>query len=209
MCSTVFAYFYRMNKKSLTLAACLLLAVFILQSNKCANKGTTQETASADMDRVRDSIVKADSLREAYETAARNSTRVADAKAYQAAQEDSVLKADSAIAAQMHQNRPHPPALPVAPTYKEGRAALDKFLTDNTRYPEQAKKNNITGFVVVGFLVKADGTLTDFRILKSLGYGCDEEALRVARLMPPWNPGKKDGKTVAMEMNVTVKFGTK
>lgn len=195
MCGTVFAYFYPMNKKSLTLAACLLLAVFILQSNKCEKNGTTQETASADMDRVRDSIVKADSL--------------ATVAAIEAAKVDSTLKADSAVAAQTHQNRPHPPALPVAPTYKAGRAALDKFLTDNTRYPEQAKKNSITGFVVVGFLVKADGTLTDFRILKSLGYGCDEEALRVAKLMPPWNPGKKDGKTVAMEMNVTVKFGTK
>ncbi|MCA6362846.1 MAG: energy transducer TonB [Bacteroidetes bacterium] len=198
-----------MNKKSFSLAACLLLAVFILQSNKCEKKDATQQTASADMDRVRDSMLKADSLRAAYEAAKRDSVRIADAQAYKALQEDSTLKADSAAAAQMHQHRPHPPALPVAPAYKEGRAALDKFLTDNTRYPEQAKKNNITGFVVVSFLVKTDGTLTDFRILKSLGYGCDEEALRVAKLMPPWNPGRKDGKTVAMEMNVTVKFGTK
>jgi periplasmic protein TonB len=195
ICGTVFVYFYRMNKRPFTLAACLLLAVFILQSNKCVKKDATQQTASADMDRVRDSMLKADSL--------------AMVAAVEAAKLDSIRIADSIWDAQTHQNRPHPPALPVAPTYKEGRVALEKFLTDNTQYPEQAKKNNITGFVVVAFLVKADGTLTDFHVLKSLGYGCDEEALRVAKLMPAWNPGKKEGKAVAMEMNVTVKFGTK
>ncbi|MCU0432917.1 MAG: energy transducer TonB [Bacteroidia bacterium] len=184
-----------MNKASFSLALCLLLAVFVLQSNKCSKKENSQQTASADMDRVRDSIMKADS--------------VATAAAIAAAKEDSIIKADSAVAATMPQNRPHPPALPVAPHYKEGRAALEKFLADNTRYPEQAKKNNITGFVVVGFMVKEDGSLTDFRILKSLGYGCDEEAMRVAKLMPAWNPGKQNGKVVPMEMNVSVKFGVK
>jgi len=54
--------------------------------------------------------------------------------------------------------------------------------------------------------VNADGSLSGFRILKKLGYGCDEEALRVIRLMPAWNPGKQNGRKVKTKMVLPVNF---
>lgn len=120
---------------------------------------------------------------------------------------DSARKADSIAAAQ--QDRRHPPALPVEPRYKEGRAALETFLANNVRYPEAARAKGITGIVYVDFVVNTDGTLRDFKVRQGLGYGCDEEALRVAKLMPAWEPGKKDGKPVDMDYNIAVKFGVK
>jgi len=103
-------------------------------------------------------------------------------------------------------NRKHPPALPIEPTYREGRLALEQFIAKNTIYPEAAQKAGITGQVIVGFIVKKDGSLSDFKLWKGLGYGCDEEAMRVARLMPNWNPGKKDGVDVDMEYQIYVPF---
>jgi TonB family protein len=194
-----------MNKRQFTLAALLLGLTLVLQSNKCKDKHDSAGNASADMNRAFDSIALADSIVKAEEIAL-----VTDSiRKVEIAMIDSINAADSAVAAQTQQNRPHPPALPIEPTYKEGRAALEKFLADNAKYPEAARQNKITGFVVVGFIVKKDGSLSDFKVLKGLGYGCDEEALRVAKLMPPWNPGKKGGQAVDMEYNVSVKFGMK
>ena len=194
-----------MNKRQFKLAALLLGLTLVLQSNKCKDKHDSAGNASADMNRAFDSIALADSIVKAEEIAL-----VTDSiRKVEIAMIDSINAADSAVAAQTQQNRPHPPALPIEPTYKEGRAALEKFLADNAKYPEAARQNKITGFVVVGFIVKKDGSLSDFKVLKGLGYGCDEEALRVAKLMPPWNPGKKGGQAVDMEYNVSVKFGMK
>ncbi|MGL5892788.1 MAG: energy transducer TonB, partial [Bacteroidia bacterium] len=173
-----------MNKRRFTFAALVLGLTLVLQSNKCKDKQEAGQ-ASADMQRAFDSMAVADSMAKA----------VAVLEADLAA--DSARKADS-IAANTPQERPHPPALPLEPTYKEGRAALEKFLAGNAQYPDAARKNKITGYVVVGFMVKKDGTLSDFKVMKGLGYGCDEEALRVAKLMPPWNPGKKGGQAVDM-----------
>ncbi|MFN8713427.1 MAG: energy transducer TonB [Bacteroidota bacterium] len=193
-----------MNKRQFTLAALLLGLTLVLQSNKCKDKHDSAGNASADMNRAFDSIALADSMVKAFSEFDRaDSIRKAELVM------DSIRVADSTIAANTPQERPHPPALPLEPTYKEGRAALEKFLAGNAVYPEAARKNKITGFVVVGFIVKKDGSLSDFKVLKGLGYGCDEEALRVAKLMPPWNPGKKGGQAVDMEYNVSVKFGMK
>ncbi len=193
-----------MNKRQLTLAGLLLGLTLVLQSNKCKDKHDSAGHASADMNRAFDSIAMADSMAKAI-----NEIALADSIKNAKLVMDSIRVADSAVAAQTHQNRPHPPALPLEPTYKEGRAALEKFLADNAKYPETARQNKITGFVVVGFMVKKDGSLSNFKVLKGLGYGCDEEALRVAKLMPPWNPGKQGGQAVDMEYNVSVKFGMK
>jgi TonB family protein len=192
-----------MNKRQFTFAALLLGLTLVLQSNKCKDKHDSAAHASADMERAFDSIALSDSIAKAEEIAVVNDS----IRKVETAMIDSINAADSAVAAQTQQNRPHPPALPLEPTYKEGRAALEKFLAGNAKYPETARKNNIKGYVVVGFMVKKDGSLTDFKVLKGLGYGCDEEALRVAKLMPPWNPGKQGGKAVDMEYNVSVKFG--
>lgn len=69
--------------------------------------------------------------------------------------------------------------------------ALLKFIYENLDYPEAACKQGITGTVVIRFEVDYEGKLSDFELLRSIGGGCDEEAMRVAQLMPDWIPPKK------------------
>jgi len=69
-----------------------------------------------------------------------------------------------------------------------------EYLRRSLHYPDSARKYNIEGFVVVKFAVSEDGIISDCSIEKSIGYGCDEEALRLVQNMPPWTPGIKDGK---------------
>ncbi len=83
---------------------------------------------------------------------------------------------------------------------------LFQFIFDNLKYPEAAKKANIQGTVIVQFSVDTDGSIIEPTILKSLGGGCDEEVLRMMGQMPKWIPGKKEGKTVKVEMKLPIQF---
>ena len=74
-----------------------------------------------------------------------------------------------------------------------GLAAFSKFLIKNINYPPEARAHNIQGVVIAQFFVNEDGSVSDVKIIESLGYGCDEEFLRVIDLMPCWNPGIKNG----------------
>ena len=75
------------------------------------------------------------------------------------------------------------------PSYPGGFQALLDFLRENTKYPEQAKKDSIEGQVVVSFIVKSDGSITNPHILQGVHPLLDAEALRVVNLMPKWKPG--------------------
>jgi len=70
------------------------------------------------------------------------------------------------------------------------------FFLERIHYPAEAAQNNIDGSVKLGFTVEKNGHITDVRIIEGLGYGCDEEALRVMRLMPPWKPARLEGEIV-------------
>lgn len=76
----------------------------------------------------------------------------------------------------------------------------------NLKYPEEAVKNNIQGQVVVEFVVDTTGEVSKAVILKGLGHGCDEESLRVVRLMHNWIPGTLDGKPVPVKMKLPILF---
>jgi periplasmic protein TonB len=92
------------------------------------------------------------------------------------------------------------------PEYPGGEAALYKFLADNIKYPQMAKESGIQGRVFVTFVVERDGRVTDVRVLRGIGGGCDEEAIRVVQSMPKWTPGKQRGKSVRVQYNLPVKF---
>lgn len=94
----------------------------------------------------------------------------------------------------------------VMPSYAGGHEAMMKFLLENIKYPEQAIKNNTQGTVYVSFTVLTDGKLKDVKIQKGIGNGCDEETVRVVKLMPNWNPGTTKGKPVATQITLPVKF---
>ena len=81
-----------------------------------------------------------------------------------------------------------------------------KFLQDNIKYPIMAKESGIQGTVYVTFVVERSGAVTDVKILRGIGGGCDEEALRVVKNMPKWEPGKQRGKPVRVQFNMPIKF---
>ncbi len=85
-----------------------------------------------------------------------------------------------------------------------GRKAYDKYLDDNLRYPQQALESKVKGRVVIEFTVRIDGSLDEFNVIKKLGYGCDEEVIRLVKDGPAWKPTTQDN--VAIESNVRVRM---
>lgn len=92
------------------------------------------------------------------------------------------------------------------PEFKGGMAKLYSYLGNNIKYPVMAKESGIQGKVYVTFVVERDGSITDVRVLRGIGGGCDEEAVRVVSGMPGWTPGKQRGKPVRVQYNLPVRF---
>lgn len=89
---------------------------------------------------------------------------------------------------------------------KDGLASFYRYVNENIKYPAQARRMLIQGKVFVEFVVNKDGSLTDFSIVKGIGAGCDEEALRVVQNSPPWMPAKQRGKPVRQRMVLPITF---
>ena len=94
----------------------------------------------------------------------------------------------------------------VAPEFPGGMEALIKYLSENIKYPEQAKKDTIQGKVYISFVVEKDGSVADAKVLRGIGGGCDEEALRVVNAMPKWTPGKQRNTPVRVQFNLPIAF---
>nr|WP_237488121.1 energy transducer TonB [Hufsiella ginkgonis] len=94
----------------------------------------------------------------------------------------------------------------IPPEFPGGQKELVKFLNRNLKYPPQARSNNVEGKVFTGFVVEKNGTLSDFKVLRGIGSGCDEEALRVIRMLPAWKPAMVDGKPVRNSYVLSVTF---
>lgn len=95
------------------------------------------------------------------------------------------------------------------PSFPGGPKAMMKWLSDNINYPKE-DQGNIQGRVIVSYIVEADGTITNAKVVKSLHELFDKEALRVVNAMPKWNPGKlKDGTAVRTKFTTPVLFKLK
>lgn len=92
------------------------------------------------------------------------------------------------------------------PRYTGGFQAMRRYLDNQLRYPYLAAKLNISGKVYVMFIVEIDGQLTQVETIKGLGFGCDEEALRVVKSMPRWQPGKRLGRATRARCYVPIPF---
>ncbi len=90
-----------------------------------------------------------------------------------------------------------------------GYAAYKSYLKENLQYPQAARENNIEGVVKVAFEVSPTGKLQDFSIQKSLGYGCDEEAIRLIKEGPGWKAATSGGEAVSQNITVKVRFSMK
>ena len=87
-----------------------------------------------------------------------------------------------------------------------GFEAFYAFVGEKTQYPKAAQINNIEGRVFVQFIVDKDGSLTDLIVVKGVGFGLDEEALRVLSMAPKWTPGKQRGRPVKVKMTMPLLF---
>lgn len=92
------------------------------------------------------------------------------------------------------------------PSFRGGEQKLFEFIGKNVVYPQEAIDAGIEGKVFVEFYIERDGTVCDAKVLRGIGYGCDEEALRVIGLMPKWSPGKQRGKAVRVRYTLPVNF---
>jgi len=95
------------------------------------------------------------------------------------------------------------------PGFPGGEEKLFEYLRKNIKFPPVARENGIQGRVFVTFVVDKDGRVKDVKILRGIGGGCDEEALRVIRSMPDWKPGKQNGRAVSVQYNLPVNFTLK
>lgn len=83
---------------------------------------------------------------------------------------------------------------------------LIDLLYNNIKYPQEAKKQRIQGIVYAKYVVKTDGALSNIRVERGIGGGCDEEVLRFINLLPLYTPGYQDGKPVPVQITLPVKF---
>jgi len=93
-----------------------------------------------------------------------------------------------------------------SPSFPGGDVARIRFLQENIEYPTMARESGIQGTVYVTFVVEPNGSVSGVRILRGIGGGCDEEAIRVIKAMPKWNAGKQRGKPVRVQFNMPIKF---
>ena len=92
------------------------------------------------------------------------------------------------------------------PEFPGGEAALNDFLDKNMQYPTMAKEQGVQGKVWIGFIVDKFGNVSNVELLRGIGGGCDEEAIRVVKLMPRWNPGKQSGRPVIVKFRFPINF---
>ena len=95
------------------------------------------------------------------------------------------------------ETQPNPPG---------GMVGWNKYLAENMKYPEEAKKMGVQGTVIIVFVITTDGFIKDVEVLRGIGGGCDEEAIRVVKNGPKWEPGKQRGEPVNTRMRLPLKF---
>ena len=94
----------------------------------------------------------------------------------------------------------------VAPEFPGGMDKMAKYLSENIKYPEEAKEKGISGRVFISFVIEKDGSVNEVKVMRSIGGGCDDEAVRVVKAMPKWKPGMQKGKPVRVNYVLPILF---
>lgn len=92
------------------------------------------------------------------------------------------------------------------PEFPGGTAKLLEYIGKNIKYPMMARESDIQGKVYVNFVVEPNGSISHVEVLRGIGGGCDEEAVRVVQSMPNWKPGKQRGAPVRVQYMVPIVF---
>ena len=87
-----------------------------------------------------------------------------------------------------------------------GLDSMYAYIHKNLKYPELAKEKGIEGRVFVSFIIEKDGSISNVKILRGIGGGCEEAAVEMIKNMPKWKPGKQRGKPVRFQFNLPIKF---
>jgi protein TonB len=96
------------------------------------------------------------------------------------------------------------------PEFVGGQNGLNAFILASLHYPELAKESGISGTVFVSFKVDKKGNVSEVKVLRGIVAGCDEEAIRIIKLTAgKWKPGRQNGKTVSVLMNIPIQFTIK
>lgn len=94
----------------------------------------------------------------------------------------------------------------IMPAFPGGETKLFEFISKNIKYPQLARETGTQGRVYISFIVEPDGSISHVELLRGIGAGCDEEAMRVVKAMPKWSPGRQCGKAVRVVYNLPVNF---
>ncbi|MDA9262281.1 energy transducer TonB [bacterium] len=92
------------------------------------------------------------------------------------------------------------------PQFPGGAKMLSQFLAKNISYPKEAVQKGIQGKVYAEFTINTDGTVSNARIYRGIGGGCDEETIRVIMSMPKWKPAEQNGKKIKVKQSLPVQF---
>ena len=100
----------------------------------------------------------------------------------------------------------NPGVIAEMPEFPGGMEKLIQFIEENTHLPKCVTDGKVQGRSVIEMVVEKDGTLSDFKVVRSLHKDCDAEAIRVLKTMPKWKPGKVCGKPIRVKYTVPVQF---
>lgn len=140
-----------------------------------------------------------------------NNTKVADISSFNVEAKPDDIMPGPPVPPQATQEiipEPDPPFKIVErmPEFPGGEIARLEYLRDNIRYPQVAREANIQGTVFVEFIIEKDGSISHITLMRGIGGGCDEEAMRVIGQMPKWIPGYQLNKPVRVQFTMPVKF---
>ncbi|WP_343532141.1 TonB family protein [Pedobacter sp.] len=94
----------------------------------------------------------------------------------------------------------------VYPEFPGGMEGWAKYIQRNLRYPSMAQDEGVQGKVFLSFVVEKDGTITDVKVVKGIGYGCDDEAMRVIKKSPRWKAGMQNNLPVRVRYNMPISY---
>ena len=120
------------------------------------------------------------------------------------AQEDTIIWEQPAWA--LFEDVDHYLIVDEMPEFPGGNDKIIDYIQQNIKYPVEACEDKIQGRVFVNFIVEPDGSLSDIFVIRGIGGGCDEEAMRIIQNMPKWKPGKLNGEIVRCSCTVPVVF---
>lgn len=94
----------------------------------------------------------------------------------------------------------------VQPNPPGGMNGWNQYLAGNLKYPAQARQMGIEGTVILVFIINSDGSISNVEVLRGIGGGCDEEAMRVVQNSPDWKPAEQRGRVVNSRMRLPIRF---